>query len=443
MFIFFTWNERRTITSTLVYSISLLKYIKHLWRDVTPSWQFAAASVLFLTPWKVAFTTLSHVHTVLMQYVKICSRWKHATVSLHLMKVQRCANMLRTHIITHSIAPLLNKYKYIIHYIPQYFCSGLFICPWFISGCSQNAECVQRRTWGSAEGTQGEAVFWGYKDKSIVSIVEIIIMLWWYRTIHVFLFYCRAQKTNDRSTPNKQTKMDGVKSSRKEKPSATLYAALTLCCMFCIWGSNVDNSKIKATEHSGDGDTTKPMKVRVVFVFVWRTDGQTHSHLEGEVIAGKREDNNANWHFRNEMPVAVATGHGLGSSAEGVRMGENGWEGLQRPVIESKWCLIRSAIISKKQSSISSWEEGAVCATNSSSYRQHLFRAFSGVFTVVVYGKEKLKRFPLDQCKHIMSRCFVKHVQRHDCAANCCLLCFIDSISGCSRNNCTEHFNLL
>lgn len=89
-----------------------------------------------------------------------------------------------------------------------------------------------------------------------------------------------------------------------------------------------------------------------------------------EVIAGKREDNNANWHFRNEIPVALATGPGLGSS-EGwgwVRVSEWGVRGAaERAEIVSKLCLIRSAIIWKEQrkacgeASSNQWRTGMCC----------------------------------------------------------------------------------
>lgn len=63
----------------------------------------------------------------------------------------------------------------------------------------------------------------------------------------------------------------------------------------------------------------------------WET--QWEKEGEGEVVAGKREDNNANWHFRNEMPVAVATGPWLGGYRERGEDGwgcERGWEGAAR-----------------------------------------------------------------------------------------------------------------
>lgn len=63
----------------------------------------------------------------------------------------------------------------------------------------------------------------------------------------------------------------------------------------------------------------------------WET--QWEKEGEGEVVAGKREDNNANWHFRNEMPVALATGPRLGGYRERGEDGwgcERGWEGAAK-----------------------------------------------------------------------------------------------------------------
>lgn len=114
----------------------------------------------------------------------------------------------------------------------------------------------------------------------------------------------------------------------------SLYNSVALC----DGGGSVTCVCVGGGAGGGRGGTMEPQRKRGRCVCFWGTDKQTRDRQRErgekwrarEVIAGKREDNNANWHFRNEIPVALATGPGLGATGKGVRVSEGGRERLQR-----------------------------------------------------------------------------------------------------------------